>query len=174
MRPVVAALLGTALSMGVVTAQSSEEPPSGRAAAHKKHVPTAIDALFENGPERPNAIEEVNREAAERKARSEKAAEPAAPTQPATPPTAPMLPTVQAVPPGPPQKNLTGQEFGLIRVGSTVKDVLQVLGPPSSRIVIPDDDGHLRETLEYWVKGNPMATVRADNGRVVDIDTERK
>ncbi len=173
MRPVVAALLGTALSMGVVTAQSSEEPSSSRASAHKKHAPTAMDSLFENGPERPNAIEEVNREAAERKARSEKATEPSATTQPAPQP-APMLPTVQAVPSGPPQKNLTGQEFGLIRVGSTVKDVLQVLGPPSSRIVIPDDDGHLRETLEYWVKGNPMATLRLDNGRVVAIETERK
>ncbi len=174
MRPVVAALLGTALSVGVVTAQSSEEPSSSRASAHKKHVPTAMDSLFENGPERPNAIEEVNREAAERKASSEKTAEPAAPAQPAAPPPAPMLPTVQAVPPGPPLKNLTGQEFGLVHVGSTAKDVLQMLGPPSSRIVIPDDDGHLRETLEYWVKGNPMATVRLDNGRVVDIETERK
>jgi hypothetical protein len=81
---------------------------------------------------------------------------------------------VQAVPPGPPQKNLTGEEFGLIRVGSTEKEILAVLGPPSSRVVVPDDDGHLRESFQYWVKGNPMGTVRLDNGRVVQIETKPK
>ncbi len=176
MRPVLLALLGTALSVGVAMAQSSEEPSSSRASAHKKHVPTAIDSLIENGPERPNALEEATREAAEYKARSEKSEKSESPVsaERAGPSPAPVLPTVQAVPPGPPLRNLTGQEFGLVHVGSTAKDVLQMLGPPSSRIVIPDDDGHLRETLEYWVKGNPMATVRLDNGRVVDIETERK
>jgi hypothetical protein len=79
---------------------------------------------------------------------------------------------VQAVPPGPPQKELTGKEFALIRVGSSVKDVLQVLGPPASRVVVPDDDGHLRETFQYWVKGRPMGTVRLDNGRVFQIETQ--
>jgi hypothetical protein len=81
---------------------------------------------------------------------------------------------VQAVPPGPPQKNLTGEEFALIRVGSTEKEVLAVLGPPSSQVVVPDDDGHLRESLQYWVKGSPMGTVRLDNGRVVQIETKPK
>jgi hypothetical protein len=78
---------------------------------------------------------------------------------------------VQAVPPGPPQKRLTGQEFGLIQIGASAKQVLEVLGPPSSRVTIPDDDGHLRESLQYWVKGRPMGTVRLDNGRVVQIET---
>jgi hypothetical protein len=98
---------------------------------------------------------------------------PPTPTPPAPPPVS-ALPTVQAVPPGPPQKNLTGEEFRLIRVGSTVKEVLAVLGPPSSRVVVPDDDGHLRESLQYWVKGAPMGTVRLDNGRVVQIETRPK
>jgi hypothetical protein len=59
-------------------------------------------------------------------------------------------------------------------MGSTVKEVLQILGPPSSRVVVPDDDGHLRETFQYWVKGRPMGTVRLDNGRVIQIETQAK
>ncbi len=96
-----------------------------------------------------------------------------APAPQAAPP-APIVPTVQAAPPGPPQKNLTGDEFKLIHTGSTTREVLAVLGPPSSRVVIPDDDDHLRETLEYWVKGAPAATIRLDNGRVVQIMTKPK
>lgn len=171
MRPLfVVGLLGIALSEGSAVAQSSPDSP---APAHKKQRPsTAMDALFENGPERPHALEEASREAAERKAKEEKPADPAAST-----PIAPALPplvTVQAVPPGPPQKNLTGEEFRLIRVGSTTKEVLTILGPPSSRVVVPDDDDHLRETLQYWVKGVPAATVRLDNGRVAEIETKAK
>jgi hypothetical protein len=81
---------------------------------------------------------------------------------------------VQPVPPGFPQKHLTGEEFGLIGVGSTAEDVLEALGPPSSRVVVPDDDGHLRESLQYWAKGIAIGTVRLDNGRVVQIETSRK
>lgn len=86
--------------------------------------------------------------------------------------TAAVAPTVQAAPPGPPQKNLTGREFTRIRVGATAKDVLTVLGPPASRVVVPDDDDHLRETLQYRVNGVPAATIRLDNGRVVQIDAK--
>ena len=128
MRPVLLALLGTALSVGVVMAQSSEKPSSSRASAHKKHVPTAIDSLIENGPERPNALEEATREAAEYKARSEKSEKSESPVsaERAGPSPPPVLPTVQAVPPGPPQRNLTGPEFGLVHVGSSARDVLSV------------------------------------------------
>jgi hypothetical protein len=59
----------------------------------------------------------------------------------------------------------------LVHFGSTAKEVLAVLGPPSSRVVVPDDDGHMRESFQYWVKGNPMGTVRLDNGRVIEIET---
>ena len=90
------------------------------------------------------------------------------------PPPARLVPTVQAVPPGPPQKNLTGAEFSQIHVGSSEKEVLTVLGPASSKVVVPDDDGHMRETLQYWVKGVPMGTVRLDNGHVVQIETKQK
>jgi hypothetical protein len=175
MRPlIVVALLGTTLSVRPAAGQSSPaQPASGteeskRAESHASHN----DALFENGPIRPNALAEAHRNAALRKPTAGETA-PAPPASPA-PPAPPPLPTVQAVPPGPPQKNLTGEEFALIRVGSTEKEVLAVLGPPSSQVVVPDDDGHLRESLQYWVKGSPMGTVRLDNGRVVQIETKLK
>jgi hypothetical protein len=107
-------------------------------------------------------------------AKDSTAAKQPAPVPPPPAPAAPSIPTVQAVPPGPPQKNLTGEEFALIREGSTEKEVLAVLGPPSSQVVVPDDDGHLRETFQYWAKGSPMGTVRLDNGRVVQIETKSK
>jgi hypothetical protein len=174
MRPViVVALLGTGLSMVPADAQSSsaksDTSESSRAAAHKK--PSAVnEMLFENGPERPKARAEARRETAHRA--NEKVAAEEAPDKAPLP--APLVPTVQAVPPGPPQKNLTGDEFGLIHVGSAEKEVLAVLGPPSSRVVVPDDNGHLRESFQYWTKGSPMGTVRLDNGRVVQIETKQK
>jgi hypothetical protein len=172
MRPVVSvALLATALSVSPAKAQDSSESRA-QAAKRKQHAATATDSLFENAPERPHALEEARREAAERKAKTVESPDNAASRQP--PPPAPLLPTVQAAPPGPPQKNLTGEEFALIRVGSSQKEVLTVLGPPSSRVVVPDDDGHLRESLQYVVKGKPMGTVRLDNGRVVRIETKPK
>jgi hypothetical protein len=142
-----------------------------------KHSGTsATDALTENAPERPHALAEARRAASPGSEAAETAPGSEPPTQQAPAPiiTQPVRPLVQAVPPGPPQKDLTSEEFGFIHVGSTVKEVLKALGPPSSRVVVPDDDGHLRESLQYWVKGSPMAMVRMDNGRVVQIETKRK
>ncbi len=163
------ALLGTTLSVSPARAQDSSEPKAQ--APKKKHSGTsATDALFENGPSRPNALAESRRDTSHRTTGTE-AADAAAPAKDPIP--SPRVP-VQAVPPGPPQKNLTGEEFGLIHVGYTEKEVLAVLGPPSSKVVVPDDDGHLRESFQYFVKGNPMGTVRLDNGRVVRIETKPK
>jgi hypothetical protein len=171
MRPVMLiALFGTALSMNPVAAQ--EQPASNK----KNHGTSATDALTENAPDKPNALAEARRAAEARHTTPGDAGNSPVPAPKAVPaPIAPpALPTVQAVPPGPPQKNLTGEEFALIRVGSTEKEVLAVLGPPSSQVVVPDDDGHLRESLQYWVKGSPLGTVRLDNGRVVQIETKLK
>jgi hypothetical protein len=166
MRPLLlVALLGTTLSA------QTPGPGESKSAPRARHSGTsATDALTENGPDRPNAMAEARAAAHHSEAETAPNSAPAAQPQPAPP----APPTVQAVPPGPPQKNLTGEEFHLVQVGSTVKQVLAVLGPPSSRVVVPDDDGHLRETLQYWVKGNPMGTVRLDNGRVVQIETKAK
>jgi hypothetical protein len=175
MRPVMfVALLGAALSMNLAPAQSSpDQPASGAAPAKKKHSGTSgTDALTENAPDRPTAILDARRAAAQHGSEAESAPAPGPATAP-KPPAPPAFPLVQAVPAGPPQKNLTGEEFAQIHVGSAEKEVLTVLGPPTSKIVVPDD-GHLRETLQYWVKGSPMGTVRLDNGRVVQIETKGK
>jgi hypothetical protein len=129
-------------------------------------------SLFEGAPPKRSPPAETRHETSHRA--PETTQDPAVAKSAVPAPPAPALPTVQAVPPGPPQKNLTGEEFALIRVGSTEKEVLAVLGPPSSQVVVPDDDGHLRESLQYWVKGSPMGTVRLDNGRVIQIETKPK
>ena len=164
------ALLAGNLALFSVAAQNSAEQSDKDAAAAAK-LRAHRQSLFEGGTPPPEPRQAANRE------RSGNAAEPDS-TSASTndkapePPSAPPIPTVQAVPPGPPQKHLTGAEFKSIHIGATAKEVLALLGPPSSRIVIPDDDGHLRESLEYWINGAPMATVRLDNGRVVRIETK--
>ena len=181
MRPVfVVALLGTALSTNPVAAQSSTDKPASDAAEQKDLEHSKPPGwLFENGPEPKSAAERREALARRDRAKSAPSAESAGSTEPTTPrpatqSPAPLVPTVQRVPPGPPQKNLTGAEFSQIHVGSSEKEVLTVLGPASSKEVVPDDDGHMRETLQYWVKGVPMGTVRLDNGHVVQIETKQK
>jgi hypothetical protein len=168
----IVAVLGSAVCVGAVAAQSSSQQSTPERSNNDKRRPnTAMDALFENGPDRPHALKEAARESTARRMQEQKAAPAeAAPLKPA----APLVPTVQAVPPGPPQKNLTGEEFRLVRIGSTTKEVLGVLGPPSSRVVIPDDDGHLRETLQYWANGARLGTVRLDNGLVIEVERQPK
>jgi hypothetical protein len=154
-------LLGTTLSMNPAGAQDSPPQPV-------KHYGTSgTDALTENAPERPHALAEAAAHSASPDAPVGSVPAALAAPEPIAPRVRPM---VQAVPPGPPQKNLTGAEFGRIQAGSTAKRVLEVLGPPSSRVIVPDDDGHLRESLQYWVQGSPMGIVRLDNGRVVQIE----
>jgi hypothetical protein len=160
--------------MTLAEAQISRQDAAFRAAgatgASSRYHRRKLD-FFEDGP---RALVEARRAEALRKPKMETAGE-SKPAMPPTPPTPVLaLPTVQAAPPSPPQKNLTGQEFSLIHLGATDRQILEVLGPPSSRVVIPDDDGHLRETLQYWVKGNPAGTVRLDNGRVIQIETGSK
>lgn len=85
----------------------------------------------------------------------------------AVPLTAPVTPVV-AEPKAPTMQDLDG-----IKVGTPGSDLRTVLGAPESRVSIPDDDGHLRETLQYWANGEPIGTVRLDNGRVVSVQTNR-
>lgn len=180
MRQVVTmAVLGIALSLTTVEGQSGSAQPSTAPPAQTQSASTdsvAKDAKPKARHGRPLTLAEITEgTAAEQRAIEGYDDEDSAPPSAApakAPAPAPVIPTVQAVPPGPPQKHLTGSEFALIHVGSTAKEVLNVLGPPSSRVVVPDDDDHLRETLQYWVKGAPAATVRLDNGRVVEIETK--
>jgi hypothetical protein len=63
------------------------------------------------------------------------------------------------------------EEIAAVKVGATSKELEASLGPPESRVSIPDDDGHLLEICQYWSKGQALGTVRLDNGRVVSVQT---
>jgi len=73
------------------------------------------------------------------------------------------------VPVEPPAKQATAEELALIKIGTTEKDLIAALGPPTSRITIPDE-GHMLETYQYRANGKPLATIRLDNGQVVTIE----
>jgi hypothetical protein len=65
----------------------------------------------------------------------------------------------------------TQEEFAKIKVGTTEGDLMTALGQPSSRVIIPDDDGHLRETCQYWANGQLLGTIRLDNGQVASVES---
>jgi hypothetical protein len=66
-------------------------------------------------------------------------------------------------------KEPTVEEVASIKVGATASELRAALGVPESRVSIPGDDGHLLEICQYWAKGEPVGTIRLDNGRVVSV-----
>jgi len=88
---------------------------------------------------------------------------PAPPQPPATPIVA--EPVVAA----PVIKEPSAQDVAGIRVGATSSELRETLGAPESTVSIPAEDGHLLEIRQYWAKGEPVGTVRLDNGRVVSV-----
>lgn len=83
----------------------------------------------------------------------------------------PLVATVsRPVMQGPPMKDVTPEEFASIKVGDTSKEMIAVLGAPASRVIIPDDDGHLRETCQYWSRGKELGVIRLDNGQVAKVE----
>ena len=65
----------------------------------------------------------------------------------------------------------TVEEIASIKVGTTAEELFAALGQPASRLSIPDDDGHLRETCQYWANGRQLGTIRLDNGQVASVET---
>jgi hypothetical protein len=80
----------------------------------------------------------------------------------------PPAPPVVVEPPAP--KEPTAEEVAAIKIGANENDVIATLGVPASRVIIPDDDGHLRETFQFWAKGSEVGVVRLDNGYVVKVN----
>jgi hypothetical protein len=89
------------------------------------------------------------------------------PTAESLAPLAPITPLV----PEPLVKEPSVEEIAAIHVGATAHELEAALGAPESRVSIPDDDGHLLEICQYWAKGQPLGTVRLENGRVVSVQT---
>jgi len=82
----------------------------------------------------------------------------------------PVYAIVAAAPPEPLHRDPTPEELASIKVGASEKEMVSTLGPPESKVTIPDDD-HLLEICQYWVNGKPLATFRLDNGKVVKVDS---
>ena len=82
-------------------------------------------------------------------------------------------PVAAPIPLAPLVKEPTPEEVANVKVGEDERDVLAALGVPASRVTIPDDDGHLRESYQYWAKGSQIGTVRLDNGVVVKVEARR-
>jgi len=70
----------------------------------------------------------------------------------------------------PPRKEPTPDELAAIRIGMTSRELEAALGTPESHVISPDDDGHLRESCQYWAQGKQLGTVRLDNGQVIRVD----
>lgn len=66
-------------------------------------------------------------------------------------------------------KEPSAQEVAGIKVGATSSELREALGAPESTVSIPGDDGHLLEIRQYWAKGEPVGTIRLDNGHVVSV-----
>ncbi len=69
-------------------------------------------------------------------------------------------------------KEPSTQEVAGIKVGATSSELRETLGAPESTVSIPGDDGHLLEIRQYWAKGEPVGTIRLDNGRVVSVQAQ--
>ena len=82
------------------------------------------------------------------------------------PPVTAPIPIVQPI-----VKVPTVEEIANIKVGTTEDQLLAALPQPASRLSIPDDDGHLRQTCQYWANGRQIGTIRLDNGQVVTVET---
>jgi hypothetical protein len=78
---------------------------------------------------------------------------------------APITPIIAA----PIVREPSPQDVASIKVGATDSELRRALGVPESMVTIPGDDGHLLEINQYWAKGEPIGTIRLDNGRVVSV-----
>ena len=66
----------------------------------------------------------------------------------------------------------TIQDIANIRVGASSSELRDALGVPESKVSIPGDDGHLLEICQYWAKGEPVGTIRLDNGHVISVQAQ--
>lgn len=86
--------------------------------------------------------------------------------------SAPITPVIAPVVAEVVIKEPTVEDVAGIKVGATARELRAALGAPESRVSIPGDDGHLLEICQYWAKGEPLGTIRLDNGRVVSVQTQ--
>jgi hypothetical protein len=82
-----------------------------------------------------------------------------------------MAASFTAIPvPAAPVKVPSREEVASVQLGTTEKDLFATLGPPESHVSVPDDDGHMRESCQFWANGKQLGTIKLDNGQVVKVD----
>lgn len=69
-----------------------------------------------------------------------------------------------------PVKQPSREDLAAVQIGTSRQDLFAVLGQPESHVTIPDDDGHMRESCQFWADGRHLGTVRLDNGQVVKVE----
>lgn len=86
-------------------------------------------------------------------------------------PAAPQI--VPGVPPAmvpEPVKEPSLAQVASVKIGTTEQDLFTMLGKPASQVIVPDDDGHLRESCQYWNSGRQLGTIRLQDGQVVKVE----
>ena len=166
------AILGSALLIAGASGQTVDSAkPQGqdhRTPAVKEDGHRVSPSIFEDGP--PPAQPKRVKQPAE--GDPVKAVQ-APPVEPVL--SQPQLPTVERVDTPPlPLKDLKPGDFASVKVGFTEKEMMAVLGPPASRVVVPEDDGHLRESCQYWGGGKLVGVVRLNDGRVTAVEARNK
>lgn len=69
-----------------------------------------------------------------------------------------------------PVKQPSREDLAAVQIGTSRQDLFAALGQPESHVTIPDDDGHMRESCQFWADGRHLGTVRLDNGQVVKVE----
>jgi hypothetical protein len=69
-----------------------------------------------------------------------------------------------------PVKEPSLEEVASVKLGTSEKELFAALGKPESQVIVPADDGHMRESCQYWAQGKQLGTIRLDNGQVVRVD----
>jgi hypothetical protein len=119
-------------------------------------------------PDQPLGSAHLGSSTGRRAASAPEAQEPAVTAS--VPVTQPAVLYAPPAPPEPPRRDPTPEELASIQIGATEKQMIGTLGPPESKVTIPDD-GHLVQICQYWANGKPVATFRLDNGQVVRVDS---
>jgi hypothetical protein len=90
------------------------------------------------------------------------------------PMTGSAAPVITLAPIPEPVKELSLEEVAGVKIGTTEQDLFAVLGKPASHVTIPDDDGHMRESCQYWSGGKQLGTIRLDNGQVIKVEVRQQ
>jgi hypothetical protein len=170
MRMICFSVISIGLAAGIAVGQTSGSTKDSKAKADYKVSPS----IFEDGPSsaalKHPKVTPPDPAPAEK---SQKAPEAPTPAPPAAEPATPAAPVVMVERvDAPPQelKEVTAQDIARVKVGSSEKELKAILGNPASRVEIPDDDGRLNVTMQYWGNGKLQGILRIENGKVVSVE----